>query len=84
VLYGLSSQCLLHGFAFLVPYKPTLYGILSIAMILVLAFVTGLLESVLSKLQWRRTPEFVAYALTMSLFAMGGALIGGVFANHTL
>ncbi len=84
VLYGLSAQCLLHGLSFLIPYKPTLFGILSVALILVLAFTTGVLESVLSKLQWRRTPEFVAYALTMSLFAMGGALIGGAFASHTL
>ncbi len=61
-----------------------LAGLLSIALILFMAVVTAFIESAAVKLRWRATPDFIAYALTASLFATAGALIGGSYAHHGL
>lgn len=84
VLYGLSVQCMLHVLLYFIPFDFTLYGVISILGVLALSVLTGLLESVLVKVHWRRTPDFIAYALTMSLFATAGALIGGAYVHHGL
>lgn len=84
VLYGLISQCLLHAATYVVVLSETLSFVLSIALIVGLALFTAAIESVAVKLRWRATPEFIAYALTMSLFATGAALIGGMYASHGL
>jgi formate hydrogenlyase subunit 4 len=76
VLFGLAVQCLLHAARYIYKFDPFAWGFLSIAGILGMALVTGMVESFSVKLQWRRTPEFIAYALTMSFFAIAGALIG--------
>ena len=76
VLFGLTVQCLLHAITKFYVYDPLAWGFLSIAGIIGLAMVTGVVESVTVKLQWRRAPEFIAYALTMSFLAVAGALIG--------
>jgi ABC-type xylose transport system permease subunit len=59
-------------------------GILSVLGILLMAACTAMIEAVAVKLQWRRTPEFIAFALTISLFATVGALVGGLYARHYL
>ncbi len=64
-------------------------GILTVASLGILAlfsnFATAMIEAAVAvKLQWRRTPEFIAFALTVSLFAVVGALIGGLYVRHTL
>jgi formate hydrogenlyase subunit 4 len=59
-------------------------GILSVLGIFFLAACTAMIEAVAVKLQWRRAPEFIAYALTISLFATVSALIGGLYARHYL
>jgi formate hydrogenlyase subunit 4 len=84
VLYGLSVQCMLHVFIYFVPLDFTLYGVMSILGILTLAITTGIIESLLVKMPLRYTPNFIAYALTMSLFATAGALIGGAYVHHGL
>jgi formate hydrogenlyase subunit 4 len=84
VLYGLSAQCLLHAATFFWPLSQVNLGILSVVGILVMATTTAMIEAVAVKLQWRRTPEFIAFALTISLFATVGALIGGLYARHYL
>jgi len=60
VLYGLSAQCLLHAATFFGPLSQVNLGILSVVGILVMATTTAMIEAVASKLQWRRTPEFIA------------------------
>jgi formate hydrogenlyase subunit 4 len=82
VLYGLTAQCLLHAATFFVYLSELTAACLSVALILALALITAAVESVAVKLRWRATPEFIAYALTMSLFATGGALIGGMYARN--
>lgn len=84
VLYGLSSQCLLHAASYFFHLSALALGILSVLGILAVAACTAIVEAVAVKLQWRRTPEFIAYSLTIALFAMVGALIGGLYARHYL
>jgi hypothetical protein len=75
---------MLHVLIYFVPLNQALYGVVSILGILALAIATGVIESLQVKMQWRRTPDFIAYALTMSLFATAGALIGGAYVHHGL
>lgn len=84
VLYGLTSQCLLHAATYFVHLSQLAAGLLSVGLILILAVFTAVIESVAVKLRWRATPEFIGYALTMSLLAAGGALIGEIYARHGL
>jgi formate hydrogenlyase subunit 4 len=84
VLYGLSAQCLLHAATYLWRFDQVLGGVFSIVLILGMALFTAFIESASVKLRWRATPDFIAYALTASLFATAGALIGGAYARHGL
>ena len=84
VLYGLSTQCLLHVATLVWHIGQFGLGILSVVGILLLAVGTAIIEATTVKLQWLRTPEFIAFALTISLFAAVGALIGGLYARHYL
>lgn len=83
VLYGLAGQCLLHALTRVVVLTDLVACLASLVLILLLALLTAVVESTAVKLRWRATPEFIAYALTMSLFATGAAL-GGMYARHGL
>lgn len=84
ILYGLVTQCLLHALTYLWQFNQIALALLSIIGILCVASGTAFIESVSVKMQWRRTPEFIAYALTMSLFAAAASVIGGFYASHHL
>jgi formate hydrogenlyase subunit 4 len=84
VLFGLSVQCILHMLAYFVPLDFTLYGVISILGILVLAITTGVIESLVVKMKWLHPANFIAFALTMSLLTTAGVLIGGANAHHGL
>jgi hypothetical protein len=49
-----------------------------------MATVTGIIESLLVKMKWRRTLNFIVFALAMSLLTSAAALIGGAYAHHGL
>lgn len=84
VLYGLAAQCILHATTCWFHFSQFVLGILSVLGILAMAVLTAIIESTSVKLQWRHTPEFIAFAMTISLFATIGALIGGLYARHHL
>jgi formate hydrogenlyase subunit 4 len=84
VFLGLSVQCLLHVLRHFVPLDYTLFGVISIVGILLMATVTGIIESLLVKMKWRRTLNFIVFALAMSLLTSAAALIGGAYAHHGL
>jgi formate hydrogenlyase subunit 4 len=84
VLYGLSAQCMLHGLTYFFTFDRLTLAVLSVVGVPIIGVITALEESVSVKLQWRRTPEFIAYALSMSFFTAAGALIGGTYASHGL
>ncbi len=76
-LYGLTVQCFLHAVYAVAPVGMTLLAVLSVLGIFLLAAGTALLETVTVKLKWTRCPEFIAYALTMGLFACMAAIFRG-------
>jgi formate hydrogenlyase subunit 4 len=84
VLYGLSAECFLRGISCFVHFDSFALAGMSLLGVICMGLITAFVESVAVKLQWRRTPEFIAYALTMSLFSAAGALIGGTYASHGL
>ncbi|MBX9571331.1 MAG: NADH-quinone oxidoreductase subunit H [Candidatus Obscuribacterales bacterium] len=69
VLLGLSAQCFIHALQANIVCPKLLLVILSYLGILGLAALVGLIEGLTVKLHWRKDPEFIAYALTMSLLA---------------
>lgn len=77
VLYGLTVQCLLHAVAAVTPLTGAALAALSIVGILIVAAATAMIETVTVKLQWIKCPEFIAYALTMGLFACMAAVVKG-------
>ena len=74
VFYGLSAQCFLHAFGCVGRFNEVTCGVISMGIIIVLAVVTAVVETVAVKLKWTKVPEFVAYGLTMSLLALIVAL----------
>lgn len=76
IFLGLSASCFLQGLALSIPANLQLF--VGGAVVCVLAAALGLFEAVSIKLNWRKTPEFTSYALTLSLVsciaALGGAL----------
>lgn len=69
ILLGLSAQCYLHAFPNIhLLNTPALAGV-SLAALTLLALIVGVFESIAVKLNWRKAPEFIAYALTLSFVA---------------
>lgn len=75
ILFGLASQCFLHGLLLMITLPYFSVCLLSILLILVAAALTALIESFTVKLAWRKNPDFIAYSLTMSLLACLAALM---------
>lgn len=69
VLVGLSVQCILHALPFMSAVPEFVRGLISVAGIFALAVALAIFESVSVKLGWRKAPEFIAYAITISLFS---------------
>ena len=44
-------------------------------MVLLCCALTAIIESTVVKLAWRKNPDFIAYALTMSLLASLAAIV---------
>lgn len=76
LFFGLSVQCGLHAMGNWLPSNEWLMLLLSILGLFFLAIILALLETVLIKLKWTKCPDFIAYALTMAMFACIVALGG--------
>jgi formate hydrogenlyase subunit 4 len=72
ILLGLSSQCFIHAFPKI--QNPILGCFCSLAALALMATALGIFESLSVKLHWRKTPEFIAYALTLAFVAAFAAL----------
>src|SRR5262249_18302021 len=77
IFYGLTVQCFLHALTALSAMSMPDLAALSVGGIFVLVGVTAVLETVMVKLKWTKCPEFIAYALTMGLFASMAAILSG-------
>lgn len=78
IFLGLVVQCALHSIYFLLPKNEWIIFGMSVVGIFVLALLVATLETVLVKLKWNRCSDFIAYAITMGLFACIAALAGRV------
>lgn len=77
ILLGLASQCAIHSILAIQPIQTSLIHFLSVLGILVGAAAIAFIETFFVKLKWTRVPEFIAYAVTLSLLGCGAALLGG-------
>lgn len=69
VLLGLSAQCLIRAIPGSSSFSDATLLFLSYFVMVLLAVLVALIEGLTVKLRWRKAPEFIAYALTMSLLA---------------
>ena len=70
VLFGLTGQCFLHGLDSFCHFNPATLAVLSLAVLVFLAFFVGFIESATVKLRWTKVPEFIAYSVLMSLLCI--------------
>lgn len=77
LFFGLSVQCFLHSLKCFCNLSSSGLLVLSLFGIGILAVLVAVLETVLIKLKWTRCPDFIAYSLTMGLFACMAAIGGG-------
>ncbi len=69
ILFGLSAQCYLHSLSSIQRLNHWQLSLASIAATCSVALTVGVFESLVVKLNWRKAPEFIAYALTFALIA---------------
>ena len=74
ILLGISSQCLLHSIPFFWHTNQLVLALSSIFSIVILAAGIAVIESVAVKLRWTKLPDFIAYAVAMSIFCVFIAL----------
>lgn len=79
VLFGLSGQCFLHAFTELGTLNEFVQAGSSVLVLFATSTAVGIFESIAVKLNWRKAPEFIAYAVTLSaisaMIAIGGGAI---------
>jgi formate hydrogenlyase subunit 4 len=78
ILFGLVVQCLMHAIPKIYSLSAAARSFISVLGILVAAVLLGVFEILSVKLRWRKNPDFIAYALTMSLLACFIALGRGL------
>lgn len=69
ILLGLSSQCFLHAVPSVYSLNAASQALASTGALMIVAIFLGIFESTAVKLNWRKAPEFIAYALTLSFMA---------------
>lgn len=69
IFFGFTVQCYMRIFPAVWHLSTLSQAIINISGIIALAVILGIFESLSVKLQWRKVPEFIAYCLSMSLFA---------------
>ena len=70
LLLCISSQCFLHAIPYMWRASDLTRGLLSVAGVFALATTIAVIESLSVKLRWTKLPEFIAYAVAMSIFCV--------------
>ncbi len=78
VLFGLTAQCYVHALPAAWLVSEAFRNVLSLIMLAVVTISTAVFEGVAVKLNWRKVPEFIAYALTMSFLCVFLASAAGL------
>jgi formate hydrogenlyase subunit 4 len=69
IFFGLATQTLLHAVPQYVGLTQSLRYIVGLACLFTAGSLVAIAEGVLVKLNWRRVPNFIAYAIMLSLLA---------------
>lgn len=69
ILFGLSAQCYLHAIPGIQNLSHWQMVLASVGTLGAIAVTVGVFESLIVKLNWRKAPEFIAYALDFALIA---------------
>jgi formate hydrogenlyase subunit 4 len=78
LFFGLIAQCFVYSLSKIIALPPLLLPLSVLVVMLALGCLTAMIESFSVKLSWGKNPDFIAYAVSMSLlsslaaFAMNG------------
>ncbi len=70
LLWGICVQCFLHAIPYFWTTSDIMRGIASILGIMIVAKFVAIIEGTSVKLRWTKLPEFIAFAVAMSLFCV--------------
>lgn len=77
VMWGISAQCFMHAIPYLWTADALTRGISSLLALFLIVVVVALIEGTAVKLRWTKLPEFIAFAIAMSLFCVFIAIVRG-------
>lgn len=77
LLWGVCVQCFLHAIPFFAQTDDFWRTLASIGGILIVGITVAVIESVSVKLRWTKAPEFIAFAVAMSLFCVFMSVMTG-------
>jgi formate hydrogenlyase subunit 4 len=70
IIWGLSGQCFLHAIPYFANADQFVQAIASFLVLLLVVLSVVLIECTAVKLQWKKIPEFIAFAIAMSLLCV--------------
>lgn len=70
VIWGLSAQCFLHAITYFCATTGPIRSLASLIALLLILLTVALIEGTAVKLQWKKLPEFIAFAIAMSLLCV--------------
>jgi formate hydrogenlyase subunit 4 len=70
VMWGLCAQCFLHAVSYFFTGSDFVRSLGSLVGLVIVLFVVALIEGTAVKLQWKKVPEFIAFAIAMSLLCV--------------
>lgn len=74
LFFGLIAQCFVQGLSKLIVLPTLLFPLFVLVFMLALGCLTAIIESFSVKLSWGKNPDFIAYAVSMSLLSSLAAL----------
>ncbi len=77
VMWGISAQCFLHAIPYFWTADAITQGAFSLLALLLLVVTVATIEGTAVKLRWTKMPEFIAFAIAMSLFCVFIAIVRG-------
>jgi formate hydrogenlyase subunit 4 len=75
VMFGISAQCFLHAIPYFSNAGPGLQALGSVTALLLAILTVAFIEATGVKLRWTKLPEFISYAVIMSLLCVFIAII---------
>ena len=70
IMWGLSAQCFLHSFVYFWHASNLARAAASLLILLLIVISVAVIEGTAVKLHWKKVPEFIAFAIVMSLLCV--------------